>query len=273
MESPLSVPVPTPQILVVEDEAPTREALVRALDLVGYQVDGAASGVVALEKLESNHYDLMLLDLRMPELDGVEVMKYTQKNHPDLLVVVLTAHATLESAISAVRAGASDYLIKPCRIQEIETTIARALEDRRAQLKRQHLIGVISEAVDVLQGKQDVRDEGSPWESERFARCRSVMLDRERRRVVIEEDQQTNREAELTENETAILTHMMHFPDTILTCQEMARSALNYDLCEREAQNIVRPHISRLRRKIEADHTRPRLIRTIRGKGYVFSPP
>jgi DNA-binding response OmpR family regulator len=273
MENPLSIPVPTPRILVVEDEEPTREALVRALDLVGYQVDGAPSGDVALNKLEDDLYDLMLLDLRMPGMDGVEVMEYTQANYPDLLVVVLTAHATLESAISAVRAGASDYLIKPCRIQEIETTIARALESRQAQLQRQHLIGVISDAVDVLQGQQAVEGEADPRDSERFLRAGSVTLDCERRWVVIEEGQQRNREAELTENETAILSHMMRYPDMVLTCQEMARAALNYDLSEREAQNIVRPHISRLRRKIEVDATRPRLIRTIRSKGYVFSPP
>jgi DNA-binding response OmpR family regulator len=272
MENSLSIPVPTPRILVVEDEEPTREALVRALDLVGYRVEGAASGDIALEKLSEDRYDLMLLDLRMPGMDGVDVMDYTQKHHPDLLIVVLTAHATLESAISAVRAGASDYLIKPCRIQEIERTIGRALESRQAQLQRQHLLGVISDAVDVLQGKEDAEGEGSQ-QSERFLRSGSVMLDQERRWVVIEGDQQTNREAELTENETAILSHMMDYPDMVLTCQEMARSALNYDLCEREAQNIVRPHISRLRRKIEVDPTRPRLIRTIRGKGYVFSPP
>ena len=250
-----------------------REALIRALDLVGYRVEGAASGDIALEMLDEGDYDLMLLDLRMPGMDGVEVMEQTQENHPDLLVVILTAHATLDSAIAAVRAGASDYLIKPCRIQEIESTVARALSDRRTQLERQHLIGVISDAVDVLQGNRGSDGKEPPREPERFLRCQSVTLDLERRRVMIEEDQQRNREAELTENQTVLLAHMMRYPGTILTCQEMARTALNYDLSEDEAQNIVRPHISRLRRKIEKEPTRPRLIQTIRGKGYIFSPP
>ena len=278
MNDPSPPPVPQARILIVDDESTARMAISRALNLMGYWSDEACSGNQALEKLSAYPYDLMLLDLHMPGIDGVEVMKRVQKTHPNLLVIVLTAHASVDSAIAAVRVGAADYLLKPCKIVKIADVIANALERRRERLHRQHLIGVMSEALDALRAEEEdvQRPPDTPVSSdgpERFLQSGPIALDRQKRLVVVSGTHNTDAlDAELTANEAALLAHLMQRPDVVLSCRELARGALDYDVTEREAQDVVRPHISRLRKKIEPDPAHSRLIRTIRGKGYIFFP-
>ena len=254
------------RILVVDDEKSTRNAVTRALNLIGYEADGAESGGQALSYLSARPYDLMLLDLRMPGLDGVEVMVRAKKLRPSLLVVILTAFATIESAIAAVRAGAVDYLLKPCSIREIEGVIARALYQRK-----QRLVNVMAEALEVLQS------EGAPdvpyiFGRERVLRAGAMTLDRDKHLVVVTGDGDNDSiSCDLTTIEADILACFMQRPGTVFSCRELARAALGYEVNEREAEEIIRPHISRLRKKIERDPANPTTIRTIRNKGYFFS--
>jgi two-component system KDP operon response regulator KdpE len=258
---------------VVEDQPSTRFIVAEALSQAGYLVDQAASGEQALARLGSAAYDLMLLDLRMPGIDGLAVMVHVQESHPDLLVIILTAYATLESAIAAVKAGASDYLLKPVSMRDIEAAVTQALERRRESLRQRHLIGVIAQAVEALQtADQDPQTGTSPRRQERFLQCGTVSLDMETRAVVIAGDQTNeNHLADLTNSQAAIPAHLMQHPDTTFTCRRLAEDVFGYLVGEREADQIVRPHISRLRRKIEPDPSHPRIIRTVVGKGYLFS--
>jgi DNA-binding response OmpR family regulator len=235
------------RVLVVDDEPVPRMTITRALNLMGYWADEAASGVDALRKLASRYYDLMLLDLRMPGLDGVEVMRRAHSLSPDTLVIILTAHATLDSAIAAVRSDAADYLLKPHSIRDTAAAIARALENRPATRN----------------------ESGAP--DARLLQRGPLTLDLETRNAVVSLPDGTTLEAALTANEAALLTYLMQYPDKVCSCRDLARSPLGYDVSGPEAEDIVRPHISRLRNKVEMDPARPALIRTIRGKGYVFS--
>jgi DNA-binding response OmpR family regulator len=215
----------------------------------------------------------MLLDLRMPGMDGVEVMRWVEEAQPGLLVIVLTAHGSLESAIAAVQAGAANYLLKPCSIRDIEAAIARALQRRQKDLRRQHLVGVIAEAVEALRAEEERDMVASPERPVRFLRCGPVVLDLEKRLVAVRgPDNAGSLNAELTASEAALLAYLVQHPDTVFPCRQLARAALGYDVSEVEASGIVRPLISRLRKKIEPGPAHPRLIRTIRGKGYIFSP-
>jgi DNA-binding response OmpR family regulator len=265
-------PFPNARILVVEDEATTRKALTRALELAGYEAQSVASGEQALAWLAAHRCDLLLLDLRMPGIDGVEVMKHIGQAHPESLIIVLTAHATVESAIEAVRAGAVDYLLKPCSLRDIEEAVSRALERQRERLRRQHLIQVMAEALEALQ-EEEAQDRAVPTgEVERFLQCGRVSLDRQKRLVVVGgTGEDAGADAELTENEAALLSALMAEPGRAFSCRELAREALGYDLPEAEAQDIVRPHISRLRKKIEAEPSAPGFVCTVRGQGYYFS--
>jgi two-component system response regulator AtoC len=118
-------------ILVADDDPVARDLLAEVLAKEGYQVRAAAGGRECLELARAGPVDLALLDLRMPDLDGLEVLRQLQVLHPDAPALILTAFAGIETAIDALRAGAYDYLSKPFRMEEIRLVVRRALEQRR----------------------------------------------------------------------------------------------------------------------------------------------
>jgi len=240
-------PVLGARLLVVDDELHVRSALARSLSLLGYRADAAASGSQALEMLELVSYDLMVLDIRMPSLSGVEVMRRVQRLYPGLLVVILTGHATLESAIAAVKSGAVDYLLKPVSVHDIAAVVAEVLRERSAETAA-----------------------STPTQESPLLCVGPVTLNLERRRVVVGRNAADDLEAAITDSQTALLAYLMQHAGVPITCQELAHSALGYYVSESEAKRIVRPHISRLRKEIEPDPTCIRLIRTVFGKGYLF---
>jgi DNA-binding response OmpR family regulator len=234
-------------ILIVDDEPMPRVTIARALNLMGYQAEQAASGAEALSKLVARYYDLMLLDLRMPGMDGVEVLQQAKKLCPDMLVIILTAHATLDSAIKAVRFGAVDYLLKPYSLRDTEAAIAKALNQHR-------------------------RAQEPPTPEERIVQRGPITLDVEKRLAIVSLPNGSIRRAELTGNEAALLIYLMQSPGVVHSCRALARAPFGYNVSEREAEDIVRPHISRLRSKVEINQSEPTLIQTIRGRGYLFAP-
>jgi two-component system KDP operon response regulator KdpE len=256
------------RILVVDDEPNIRESLVLALNLMGYRAEEAQSGREALKMLEGTPFDLMVLDMHMPEMDGIEVMQRARRICSDLPIIVLTGHATLDSAIAAVKSGAADYLLKPASIHDIAAAVGAALRSRTEQLRRQHWLRVMDEAMDALRQTETPPPSPSPAEMpvERFLRAGPLALDRQKRLVVI--SSAPPRTAKLTEGETLVLTSLMNHLEQVLTCRQLARAAWEYDLDEFAAQSLIRPYIFSLRRKIEPDPRNPQLLLTVRGRGY-----
>jgi DNA-binding response OmpR family regulator len=205
--------------------------------------------------LDHTPYDVMVLDIHMPGMDGIEVMQRACRLSSDLIVIVLTGNATLESAITAVKCGAVDYLIKPASVHDIASVVARALQERADDVQRRHTYGL---------------EDGMSREEERFLCVGPLTLDCERRLVTFNGSQ--SRVVDLTENESTILAYMLRRPGEIFSCRDLACDALGYDVDLHEAQSIVRPHIFRLRRKLDANVAEPELIQTVRGRGYFFSP-
>lgn len=121
------------RILVVDDEANARNALAELLRDEGYSVETAADGFKALPKLEAFQPDLLLTDLMMPHIDGISLMKKARQLDPQLAVVVMTAFGAIETAVSAMRQGAADYLTKPLNLEELQISVERTLEARRLQ--------------------------------------------------------------------------------------------------------------------------------------------
>lgn len=259
------------RLLVVDDESHIRVPLVRALSLHGYSVEEASSGHEALTLLDHAPYHLMVLDLRLPGLDGVEVMQQAHQIHPDLLIIILTGHATLESAIAAVRSEAVDYLLKPATTQEILSAVDDALQKRSKHVTHQQLSQMMSDTLEALHQTQappppPVKSES---DSERFVQAYPLVLDRQTRLVTLSDD--PSHMIELTTGEVGLLASLMAQPGQVLSCRTLASSAWGYDMAEPEAQSLVRPHISRLRRKLEANPQLPRLIRTVRRRGYYYA--
>ncbi len=179
---------------------------------------------------------------------------------------MLTDHPTLKSAITAVKLGAADYMLKPFNVEDLAAAISKALEERAEQLRRQRLLDMIGDTLGTL---PPAGGPAAAPSSGRFLRAASITLNRQKRQVVVEGD--SGRTVELTEGEAAILIALMERPNQVLSCKQLARVALDYDLYAMEAKSMVRPYIFRLRHKIEDNPSDPSLIRTVHGRGYFLS--
>jgi putative nucleotidyltransferase with HDIG domain len=133
------------QILIVDDEKGARKVIAEVLDSLGHQTTLAEDGRVAVCELEKSHFDIIFSDIKMPELDGIELLKYTRKNFPHILTVLVTAFADTETAIEAVTNKAYAYITKPFNIDEIELVTARAIEHIRLTSENERLLQDLSE--------------------------------------------------------------------------------------------------------------------------------
>jgi excisionase family DNA binding protein len=116
-----------PRILVVDDEASIRELLTRTLALTEYDVEAVADGGTGLERLRLASYDLLIADLRMPGMDGLTLIREARRLHPGLRVIIITGYSTESSAIEAVNLSVVGYLVKPFRVPQVLSAVARAL--------------------------------------------------------------------------------------------------------------------------------------------------
>lgn len=116
------------RILIADDEANMRWVLERALSKAGYDVETAEDGQIALDRAVAERPDLVLVDLKMPKMDGLSLLKTLKEYYPDLMIVMMTAHGSTTTAVEAMKAGAHDYLMKPFDIEELLITVSKAFE-------------------------------------------------------------------------------------------------------------------------------------------------
>ncbi len=118
-------------ILVVDDEENAREGLSKILSKEGYAVDMAANGKEAIETLRRQSFDLVITDMRMPLMDGFEVLREIKKMNENIGVIMITAYGEVESYLEAINMGAFEYINKPVRVNELKRVITKVLEERR----------------------------------------------------------------------------------------------------------------------------------------------
>lgn len=133
------------RILVVDDDEFVLKSMALALSEEGYEVTPCLSGEEALELVKKTTFDLALVDIRMPDLDGFEVLKGMRKAAPDTAVMMITGYASIESAVEAMSQGACDYLVKPCSSEELKLRVARGLEKRALVLKNRQVEKALKE--------------------------------------------------------------------------------------------------------------------------------
>jgi DNA-binding response OmpR family regulator len=262
-----------PTVLIVEDDSEVRTLLQAALTREEYDVTLAPSGEDALRKMSILAYDLIITDIRLPGIDGVQLVRDVRRRWPDAVVIVLTAYPTLDSAVACLRAGVHDYLFKPCPITEIRRSLREGLAKREGFTKRLELLHALE--AQLTQGLRALRGETSASAAvldsmgdgsatlARYVRIGSLIIDRERHEAILGETQ-----LDLTPTEFEILAYLAERAPAVVSPIDLARRAMGYEADEQEARELVKWHIHHLRQKIEADASRPLLLKNVRGIGY-----
>ncbi len=256
----------TARILIIDDEPGLQNSLIELLQQEGYQADSAGSGEAALVALESEGYDLALLDLRMPGLDGVGVMHEIRKLHPEIRIIILTGYGSLESAIEALRSGAQDYILKPFSAEDILTSISRALTNSKTRARKEILIEQLTASLDQLKDVEGIR--GPVLPARRIVSLpREIMVDLERREIW--RDSQL---VHLTPTESSLMGSFLENKGRVMSHQELVFLVQGITVTEEEAPEILRPMVSRLRKKMAVFSGLDEWISNVRGTGYLFDP-
>ena len=125
----------------MDDEEIVRESLFHWFKKYGYVVETASSGFEALDKLEKHPFQLLFVDIKMPGMDGIELLEKVKTEYPDTIVIIITAYGSIESAVKAMRIGASDYLLKPFKPDQLSLVMERASHQKRLLFEHDYLKG------------------------------------------------------------------------------------------------------------------------------------
>jgi two-component system KDP operon response regulator KdpE len=253
------------KILVVDDERAVRLMLEAALRAQGYRVQTAASGKSAHDELEQDEFDVILLDLQLGDMDGIDVLRTVKGRWPDTEVILLTAHGSVNSAIAALRHGAFDYLLKPAQVNDIRERVERGLEHRRISRQRTELLQRISESARAL-GMIDGggAPPAAPQSADRIE-VGPLVLDLRRHAAHLE-----NHQLMLTRTEFSLLTALAQHADTALSYGMLSEAVYGRAQPEDEARALLRPHIARLRHKLESTGITGISLVSIRSMGYML---
>jgi signal transduction histidine kinase/GGDEF domain-containing protein len=148
------------RILVVDDEKEIRDFLLKALTrLTGFHVELAETGEEALKKIEQEKFDLVLTDLKMPNIDGLQLVTEIAKSKPEILTVLMTGHGTIDSALEAMKKGASDYLTKPLILEEMIVRLQKVLDERQRFVRLKDFIAQLEKANQELKRLDEMKSE------------------------------------------------------------------------------------------------------------------
>lgn len=253
------------RILIVEDEEKIARFVTLELEHEGYQVEHAADGRTAVNLALERDYDLILLDVLLPQLNGMEVLRRVRK-HKDVPVIMVTARDAVMDKVAGLDAGADDYLTKPFAIEELFARIRVALKRAEAVRAASGAVGTSAGAGATGAGTAATSPAGdsaktSASPSPATLAVGSVALDPDRREVTV-----GGSPIALTAREFDVLALLMTHAETVLTRERIAHEALGYEYVG--DTNNVDVHIAHLRAKIE-DAGGARIIQTVRGVGYV----
>jgi DNA-binding response OmpR family regulator len=253
-------------ILIVDDEKAVRESLEEILKMEDYRVETVASGEEALERINEEEFNLVLLDLKMPGIDGVEVMRQISRYAHDAKVIILTGHGTLESAIEALRLGAEDYMLKPYESAAILDSIGRALSKNAQKKRKELLIEQLESSLDQLKDVEGITTPEMPARRV-ITLPQGIMVDLERREMW-----RGGERAHLTPTEGKLLSVFLENRGRVMSHKEIVFLVQGYETTEWEAPEVLRPMISRLRKKLSTFPDVDEWIENVRGTGYVFDP-
>ena len=235
--APSSNPPAGARLLIVDDEAAHTRALCDTLAIEGYGTAGFESASAAIQVMREQSFDLLLTDLMMPEMDGVELLREVQQLDPDIVGIVMTGHATIDTAVKAMQAGACDYIVKPFRMNQLLPVISRALEARRLRRLNKELERRILQRTRELEAaNRDLEAFSYSVSHDLHAPLRSIqglcdLLAAECGSVISKEGD------ELLEQIQSSAAHMGHLIEDLLSFARCGRSAL--ELTEVPVKELV----------------------------------
>ncbi|MCD7996121.1 MAG: response regulator transcription factor [Clostridiales bacterium] len=221
------------KLFIVEDEVLLSKSISKGLRRLGYAVDCAFDGEEALELYEINQYDLMILDLNIPKINGLDVLKAIRKKDSQLRVIILSANNSVFDKVNGLDCGSNDYLTKPFDFMELEARI-------RNQLRQNT-------------GSKDS-----------VLKCGQVSMDTSTKKAYY-----TDTLLDLTKKEYSILQYLLHHPNTVISAEELIEHIWDSDIDL--FSNSFRFHIHSLRKKIKDAGGTGECITTVRGQGYMIS--
>ena len=237
-------------ILIVDDENVARQSLTDILKLEGYNVASASNGQTAVEYIRTHPVDLMIVDLRMPGMNGLDVIQVVNQASPDTEVILLTAYGSTDSAVQALRLRIHDYLTKPAAPAQVISSVKKGLARRTAKLRAKS--GVVeSSDVDETVTEFKLKD--------------GTLVDLSRRQI-----RSGKRLEHLTPAEGRLLRILMENEGKVFSHRELVLLVQGYDTSQREAPEILRPLVSRLRHKLEQFPALAERVSSVRGTGYVY---
>lgn len=269
------------QVLVVDDEGPNRYSVSKTLRRVGYIVSEAASGEEALDYANNQEFDVILTDIRMQGIDGVELLRRIKEESPDAIVILMTGYASLGTAVEAVRLGAHDYLIKPSSSQDIRQSVSRGIERARNLRRRRRLLDTIKNDVfELTRADRDaataafdtsppndldrgIYNETVPETNSNSMQLGPLTVHTGRYQISVDE-----KPIDLTPTEFDLLLYLAAHRGRVVPCHELVREVRGYTVDEAEAREVIRPHVSNLRRKLKESNQEADLIVNVRGIGY-----
>ncbi len=236
-------------VLVVDDEPVARQSLSEILRLEGYAVNSVPNGQAAVEYVRTHPIELLIVDLRMPGMDGLEVIQVVNQISPETEVILLTAFGTTESAIQALRLRVHDYLLKPAPPSQVVNSVKKGLARREARLKARG--GTSTMEVDESAVEFSLKD--------------GTHIDLSRRQV-----RKKDQIIHLTPAEGRLLRVLIENPGRVYSHRELVLLVQGYDTSQREAPEILRPLVSRLRHKLEPFPSLSDRVVSVRGTGYLY---
>jgi DNA-binding response OmpR family regulator len=233
-------------ILVVDDEPVARQSLTDILKLEGYIVSAVPNGQAAVEHVRTHAVDLMIVDLKMPGMDGLEVIQVVNQTSPETEIILLTAHGSMDSAVQALRLRIHDYLSKPASPPQILASVKKGLSRRTTKSR------VVASSTN--DNAQDI-----------FTLKDGTAVDLSRRQIKFK-----TKVEHLTPAEGRLLRILMENEGKVFSHRELVLLVQGYDTSQQEAPEILRPLVSRLRHKLEAFPSLSEKVVSVRGTGYLY---
>lgn len=259
-----------PKLIVIDDE-PIRFVLERAFTLMGYSVTEVSSGEEALTHLDGDSYDLMILDLHLQGISGADIVSLGCKKWPHLPIIILTGHASVESAVSTLKSpNVVDYLQKSASLDTIVNAVADALHQQETLKNKANLSTMMQTFPDLLTRSENAGPHRLAVKrpNPNALLIHPLLLNLTNRTVKFVNS--SDKVVTLSRGEAQVLYTLMQMPNRVLSCKRLVQGTWGYATDERSAQSIIRPYISRLRKKLQDSSMEKSPIQTVRSQGYMF---